>query len=146
MKVYYGYENFKKDTNILKINVAAFEPEAIVAIARGGLTLAHALAEGLGIRDVQTLRTELYDASVKRSEIALFGSCDFSTKRRVLVVDDIADSGETLKVVMEYLEQNYKDVAFQAATLFYKRSSVYEPHFWVNEADAWIDFFWEADF
>lgn len=146
MKVYYGYENFKKDTNILKINVAAFEPEAIVAIARGGLTLAHALAEGLGIRDVQTLRTELYDASVKRSEIALFGSCDFSTKRRVLVVDDIADSGETLKVVMEYLEQNYKDVAFQAATLFYKRSSVYEPHFWVNEAKEWIDFFWEADF
>lgn len=146
MKVYYGYENFKKDTNILKTNVAAFEPEAIVAIARGGLTLAHALAEGLGIRDVQTLRTELYDASVKRSEIALFGSCDFSTKRRVLVVDDIADSGETLKVVMEYLEQNYKDVAFQAATLFYKRSSVYEPHFWVNEAEAWIDFFWEADF
>lgn len=146
MKVYYGYENFKKDTNILKTNVAAFEPEAIVAIARGGLTLAHALAEGLGIRDVQTLRTELYDASVKRSEIALFGSCDFSTKRRVLVVDDIADSGETLKVVMEYLEQNYKDVAFQAATLFYKRSSVYEPHFWVNEAKEWIDFFWEADF
>ncbi len=146
MKVYYGYEAFKNDTNILKAQVAAFSPEVIVAIARGGLTLAHALAEGLGLRDVQSLRTELYDGSVRRSEIALFGSCDFREKQRVLVVDDIADSGETLKAVMEYLEQNYRGVEFQAATLFYKRSSSYEPHFWVNEAHTWIEFFWEADF
>jgi len=146
VKEYYPYEKFKEDTRKLLERVDGFAPEGIVAIARGGMTLAHALAEGLGLRDVQTLRTELYDAQNKRESIELFGSCDFGEKRRVLVVDDIADSGETLLSVMEYLEKDFKDIEFRVATLFYKKSSLYEPHYWINEANAWIDFFWEADF
>ncbi len=120
--------------------------DAIVGVARGGLCLSHCVAEGLNIRNVQTLRTELYDGSSKRKEIYLFGSCDFSDVKKVLVVDDIADSGETLQAVMDYLEINFKNVEFQSATLFYKKSSSYEPHFWINEAKNWIEFFWEKDF
>ena len=120
--------------------------DAIVGVARGGLCLSHCLAEGLNIRNVQTLRTELYDGSSKRKEISLFGSCDFSDVKKVLVVDDIADSGETLQAVMDYLEINFKNVEFQSATLFYKKSSTYEPHCWINEAKNWIEFFWEKDF
>ena len=146
MKEYYSYERFQEETQKLIVKVEGFDAEAIVAIARGGLTLAHAMAEGLGLRDVETLRTELYDGESKRESITLFGSCDFGAKHRVLVVDDIADSGETLRAVMEYLEQNFKDIEFRAATLFYKKSSLYEPHYWMCEAKCWIDFFWEADF
>lgn len=146
MKEYYSYERFQEETQKLIAKVEGFDAEAIVAIARGGLTLAHAMAEGLGLRDVETLRTELYDGESKRESITLFGSCDFGAKRRVLVVDDIADSGETLLSVMEYLEKDFKDIEFRAATLFYKKSSLYEPHYWISEANAWIDFFWEADF
>nr|WP_275851138.1 phosphoribosyltransferase family protein [Sulfurimonas sp. SAG-AH-194-C20] len=146
MKLYYSYEAFRTDTQALMQKSKSFEPQAIIAIARGGLTLAHCMAEGLNLRDVQSIRTELYDVEIKRKEITLFGSCDFGEKKRVLVVDDIADSGETLQTVMSYLQSNFEDVEFQSATLFYKKSSVYEPHFWVNEADAWIEFFWEKDF
>ncbi len=145
-KRYYSYETFVKDTRELIKQQESFHPEAIVAIARGGLTLAHAMAEGLNLREVQTIRTELYDASCKREEISLFGSCSFERAKRVLVVDDIADSGETLKKVMEYLESNFAEVEFKVATLFYKKTSLYRPHFWVNEATEWIDFFWERDF
>jgi len=120
--------------------------DAIIGVARGGLCLCHCLAEGLNIRNVQTLRTELYDGSSKRSEISLFGACNFSGVKKVLVVDDIADSGETLQAVMYHLETSFKDVEFQSATLFYKKSSSYEPHFWINEAKNWIEFFWEKDF
>ena len=146
MKQYYSYENFRDDTNTLLTKVESFEPEAIVAIARGGLTLAHAMAEGLNLRDVQSVRTELYDGECKRQEIALFGSCSLESHKRVLVVDDIADSGETLKEIMNYLQSSFTDAVFQSATLFYKKTSIYEPTHWVNEADAWIDFFWERDF
>lgn len=145
-KEYYPYERFRQDTKQLLVKLRGFEAEAIVGIARGGLTLAHALAEGLVLRDVQTLRTELYDITTKRELFTLFENCDFQDKRRVLVVDDIADSGETLKKVMHSLETKYPDIEFKTATLFYKKSSVYEPHFWVQEATAWVDFFWEADF
>jgi len=146
VKQYYSYEDFKKDTNTLIKKVKPFEPEAIIGIARGGLSLSHCMAEGLGIREVQTIRTELYDKEEKRSAITIFDNCEFCHVSRVLVVDDIADSGETLQEVMEYLREKYSEIEFVSATLFYKKTSIYEPHFWINEANAWIDFFWESDF
>jgi len=143
---YYSYENFKKDTIELIKQVKEFNPDAILGIARGGLTLSHAVAEGLNIREVQTIRTELYDKSCKRDSLNIFGDCDFRDVKRVLVLDDISDSGETLKVVMKSLACGNKDIEFKSATLFYKKTSVYEPHYWINEANDWIDFFWESDF
>jgi len=142
----YRYEDFKNDTNKLIKEVTEFNPQTIVGIARGGLTLAHCMAEGLEIREVQTLRTELYDKTCKRDELTLFDTCEFNGVQRILVVDDIADSGETLDAIMKHLQERYRDIEFKSATLFYKESSVYEPHFWINEANDWIDFFWERDF
>ncbi|MDQ7068886.1 MAG: phosphoribosyltransferase family protein [Sulfurimonas sp.] len=146
MKKYYSYELFVKDTKKLIDRCKLFKPESIVAVARGGMTLAHCVAEGLELRDVQSIRTELYDDTIKREEITLVANCDFKDKKRVLVVDDIADSGETLQAVMNYLEKNFQDIEFKSATLFYKKSSSYEPHYWINEANEWIEFFWEKDF
>ena len=145
MKQYYSYDDFRLDTNRLIKAVKPFNAEAILSIARGGYTLAHAMAEGLDIRDVQSIRTELYDKECKREDIKLFGTCAFDVKR-VLVVDDIADSGETLAFIMNYLKENFPEIEFVSVTLFYKKTSIYKPDYWVNEASAWIEFFWEKDF
>ena len=143
---YYSYENFKDDTNILISKLKDYQFDSIIAIARGGMTLSHVVAEGLDIRNVQSIRTELYDDTVKRKEITIFGKCKLDNGKRVLVLDDISDSGDTLKAVMKHLEDEFKDVEFHSATLFYKKTSVYEPDVWINEAKEWIDFFWESDF
>jgi len=143
---YYSYEDFRVDTKKLLLNVEEFKPEVIVGIARGGLTLSHALAEGMDIREVQTLRTELYDKTCKRDMLSIFGDCNFSEIQRVLVVDDIADSGDTLEAVMQHLRDAHPNIEFKSSTLFYKKTSIYEPDFWINEANDWIDFFWERDF
>lgn len=143
---YYNYEHFRQDTNELINKVKEYNPDAIVAIARGGLTIAHVMAEGLDVRDVQSLRTELYDKTNKRDNITIFNHCEFKDAKRVLVVDDIADSGDTFKAVIESLECGNKDIKFKSAALFYKKTSTYEPHFWINEAQEWIEFFWEGKF
>ena len=143
---YYSYENFKDDTNILIQNVRDFNPEVIIAIARGGLTLAHAMAEGLNIRDVQSIRTELYDGTQIRELITLFGTCELQDKKKVLIVDDIADSGQTLDAVIKHLEGLHSSIEFKSCTLFYKESSSIEPDYWLNDANDWINFFWESDF
>jgi len=143
---YYSYENFKNDTNTLIRKVQDFKPDHIVGIARGGLSLTHAVAEGLEIRDVQTIRTELYDEMQRREKISIFGECKFTESSNVLVLDDIADSGETLDSVMKNLISKNPSVNFISATLFYKKTSSYEPDIWINEANDWIDFFWERDF
>ncbi len=141
---YYSYENFRQDTNELINKVKEYNPNAIVAIARGGLTIVHVMAEGLDVRDVQSLRTELYDKTQKRDSIKIFNNCEFKDVKRVLVVDDIADSGDTFKAVMESLESRNKGIKFKSAALFYKKTSIYEPDFWINEAEEWIEFFWEV--
>jgi len=143
---YYSYNNFKTDTNILIQKCKAHNFDAIIAIARGGLTLSHALAEGLNIRDVQSIRTELYDSTCKRDTLKIFGKCALKKAKKVLVLDDIADSGDTLAAVMSELKTDFKTVEFTSATLFYKKTSIYEPDIWINEANQWIDFFWESDF
>lgn len=143
---YYSYETFKNDVNKLLLLLKEHDFEAIVTVARGGFTLAHVISQGLDIRDVQSIRTELYDKNKKREKISLFQKCSFKNVKRVLVLDDISDSGETLSAVMNYLNEEFKEIEFKSATLFYKKTSIYEPDFWVNEADDWIDFFWERDF
>ena len=143
---YYSYENFKQDTNELIKQVREYNPDSIVAIARGGLSIAHVMAEGLNIRDVQSLRTELYDDTNKRDSITIFNNCEFKGVKKVLVVDDIADSGDTFKAVMKSLKAKNSEIEFKSVALFYKKSSIYEPHFWINETKEWIEFFWERDF
>jgi len=143
---YYSYENFKIDTNTLISQIQNSNFDSIVAIARGGLTLAHAVAEGLNIRDVQSIRTELYDSICKRDELSIFGKCELYSHKKVLVLDDISDSGDTLRAVMNEFKKDFPDIEFTCATLFYKKTSVYEPDIWINEAKEWIDFFWESDF
>ena len=144
--IYYDYENFKNDTWKLIEKVRSFDPEVIVAVARGGLTLAHAMAEGLDIREVESIRTELYDNDKKRDTICIYGECNLLDKKRVLVVDDIADSGDTLEAVMQKLYADNPNIEFKSATLFYKKTSIHQPHFTINEANDWIDFFWDRDF
>jgi len=147
MRQYYGYESFKEDVNRLIALLKDKNIDAIVSIARGGYTLSHAVAEGLNLRNVQSIRTELYDDTQKREHLALYGRCEFDERvKKVLVLDDIADSGETLAYIMEYMKKNYPTKEFLSATLFYKKTSSYEPDIWMNEAKEWIDFFWERDF
>ena len=146
MKQYYSYKEFKTDTNLLREKLIDEDITSILAVARGGLCLAHCLAEGLNIREVQSIRTELYDDDCKREAIEFFGDCNFKHNAKVLVVDDIADSGETFKYVMEYLRKNFKDIKFVTATLFYKKSSIFKPDMYMQETDKWIEFFWEVDF
>jgi xanthine phosphoribosyltransferase len=144
---YYAYEQYKQDLKELIVKTKEFKPHAIVAIARGGLCIAHCMAEGMKIRDVQSLRTELYDHDKKRDKISVFNNCSFDENvKNILVVDDISDSGDTLDAVMKNLREKNPAKVFKAASLFYKKTSIYEPDFWVNEADEWIEFFWEKDF
>jgi len=92
------------------------------------------------------LLQELYDEDIKRSCITIHNTVTLKDIKKVLVLDDIADSGDTLRAVMESLECGNPDIEFISATLFYKHSSIYEPSIWINESKEWIDFFWEKDF
>ena len=143
-KTYYPYEEFREDLKTLtqKIDTSF---DAILPIARGGLSMALMLAEYYNIREVYAINTIGYEGSKKLDEVDVFNIPDLKSAKRVLVVDDIVDSGDTLKKVLEVLTEQYPDIGFASASIFYKSSACIEPTYWVKEATEWIAFFWSED-
>jgi xanthine phosphoribosyltransferase len=138
----YDFCEFQKDIIRLSKDIASFNPETIVAITRGGLTLAHSLSQALNIRDVQTISAVSYSGQNRLSSIKV-SSIPNIIGSRVLVVDDISDSGRTLDRVMKTLANKYPKCKFKTATIFYKIDSIFYPDFKLKETKEWIEFFWE---
>ncbi len=145
-RLFYDYATFATDLKALAKRID--EPfDGIVAIARGGMTMAHMLGEYWGIREVFTINAVGYEGTRKLDRTRLFNPPDLDGLNRVLIVDDIADSGQTLQAVTRRFQAHYPAILFRTATLFYKpKKSCFEPTWWQKEADdAWIDFFWSED-
>jgi xanthine phosphoribosyltransferase len=142
----YKYEHFKSDLQHLTALCEPFQPDTIIAIARGGMTLAHALSMALDIRNLQSIRIESYDGDCQRESVSISGQCDLSGSNHVLIVDDIVDSGQTLFSLMPLLREQNPLCEFKVATLFTKPTALLQPDFSLHEATDWIDFFWERDF
>ena len=144
-KLYYSYDLFKKDAQILVDKCRGFEPEILLAVARGGLTLSHLMAQALDMRNLYTLNSIHYEGELKLETFNIFNIPDVSSAKKVLIVDDIVDSGETMREILKVLKEKFPNVQFKLATLFYKKTAVIQPDFSVREANEWIDFFWEID-
>lgn len=144
-KYYYGYDEFKKDTQVLVDKCRDYEPDILLAVARGGLTLAHLMSQALDMRNLYSLNSIHYEGELKLDSFNIFNIPDVSHAKRVLIIDDIVDSGETMVEILKILEKKFPGVEFKLATLFYKKTAILKPDFAVREANEWIDFFWEVD-
>ena len=135
----------KKDTQVLVDKCRDFEPEILLAVARGGLTLSHLMAQAMDMRNLYTLNSIHYEGELKLDTFNIFNIPDVSHAKKVLIVDDIVDSGETMREILKVLSEKFPNVEFKLATLFYKKTAVLRPDYSVREANEWIDFFWEID-
>ncbi|MFC3850544.1 phosphoribosyltransferase [Corynebacterium hansenii] len=124
-----------------------FEPEVIIAIARGGLVAAGALSYALGVKLSDAINVEFYTDVHKTlpDPILLEPLLDVEaiTGRKLLVVDDVADSGRTLKLVLELLSEQGAEV--RSAVLYEKSVSVVKPDYTWRHTDEWIVFPWSAE-
>ncbi|MFC3847729.1 phosphoribosyltransferase [Helicobacter baculiformis] len=147
MTQYYGYSDFKQDVLALAKQVEEqFKPQAIIAILRGGMTLAHFLGLYWDIKAVYGINASSY--STERTQSALeiaHVPCLKPQHQQVLIVDEIVDSGKSFKGVMEVLQAQYPQVCFKSAVLFAQKSARFQADFVLKEARSWIDFFWEVD-
>jgi xanthine phosphoribosyltransferase len=144
MRHYYSYNEYLSDCKKLTALIEG-KFDAIIAIARGGMTLAHMLGEYYEIREVYSINTIGYEDNHKLGKTVIFNIPDIKSAERILVVDDIVDSGDTMKLVIETLSAEYPDSSFSTASLFYKEIAVMKPDWYVHIADKWIDFFWSED-
>jgi xanthine phosphoribosyltransferase len=144
-KLYYSYEDCVADTKILAGKIKLYKPDAMIAIARGGLTLGHMLSEAMQTREIYSLNSIHYDETKKLDTFEIFNIPDLTRLHKVVLVDDIVDSGESMVEILRILREKYPHCEFKIATIFYKPTALIQPNFSVKEAKAWIEFFWEVD-
>lgn len=113
--------------------------EEIVAISRGGLTLGHLLSDFLRI-PIWTITIQSYTDIKEQGEINITGKLQTSIEgKHVLLVDDVSDSGKTLKRAVNYLKDaGAKNIT--TMTLFYKPHSVFRPDYFAKQTSKWIIF------
>ncbi|MBP2436289.1 phosphoribosyltransferase [Microbacterium amylolyticum] len=129
------------------IVASGFVPEVVVAIARGGLLPAGAIAYALGAKNCGAINMEFYTGigTVLDAPEVLPPELDMNylDGRRVLLVDDVADSGRTLKMAVDMLIDKGADV--RSVTIYTKPSTIIQPDFAWKDTDLWIDFPWSKD-
>ena len=129
-----------------QIREDGFDPDAVLALARGGLPAAGALAYALGVKNMATLNVEFYAGVEERlaEPLLLPPVPDLSLLRseRLLVVDDVADTGRTLALASEFCAQHGPEV--RTAVLYEKPQSVVRCDFVWRRTDRWINFPWSA--
>lgn len=144
IKIYYPYEEFRDDLKLLTEKIDQ-DFDAILGIARGGLSMAQLLGEYYDLREVYSINTIGYEDTYKNESVEVFNIPELKSSRKVLIVDDIVDSGDTLVEVLTVLNEKYPNVTFITASLFYKKTARITPTWYVKEPKGWIDFFWTVD-
>lgn len=133
-----GHLSFKLGKQILQTEK---KYDRIVVIAKGGLTWSRVLADYLQIPDIEIIRVKLYRGigkAFKKPRIIQDIKADINGEK-ILLFDDVADSGQTLEFVKKLLlKLGAKSV--DTSTLFFKSSSKIIPDFFDHQTDAWIVF------
>lgn len=143
-----NWDRFGVATRELAQRVAdsGFVPEIVVAVARGGLLPAGALAYALGTKAAGTLNVEFYiDFEQTLPDpvvLAPLLDTEAVAGRRILVVDDVADSGRTLALVMELLAPHTTQA--RSAVLYTKPRTILEPDYFWRRTHLWITFPWSS--
>ncbi|MBF0902607.1 MAG: phosphoribosyltransferase [Campylobacter concisus] len=142
--IFYSYDEFAVDAKKMAKQIKdEFDPEVILAVARGGLTLGHSLAVALENRNLFTLNSIHYEDTNKLDTIQIFNVPDLSRYTKILLVDDIIDSGESMVEIKRELLKRYQNLDIKIATVFYKEKALLLPEFKVKEAHDWVEFFWD---
>ena len=142
--IFYSYDEFAVDAKRMAKQIKdEFDPEVILAVARGGLTLGHSLAVALENRNLFTLNSIHYEDTNKLDTIQIFNVPDLSKYTKILLVDDIIDSGESMVEIKRELLKRYPNLEIKIATVFYKEKALLLPEFKVKEAHDWVEFFWD---
>ncbi|HIJ78767.1 MAG: phosphoribosyltransferase [Desulfobulbaceae bacterium] len=122
----------------LQIADSGFRPDVIVAVARGGFVPARILCDFLGVTSLGSLRIVHYRAgAAKEKEARLVAPLNLDVRgKKVLVVDDIVDTGDTLVVAMAHLA-DCGAAAIRTAVVQTKKGACFTPDYVARKIITW---------
>jgi len=156
-KLYLGAQELLEDSFRLAAKVlrSGFRPSFIVAIWRGGAPIGTAVQEFLdhfGVKaDHIAIRTSSYSGIDGRApEVRIYGTSYLVKKiehgDRLLIVDDVFDTGHTIQALIRHLEEAVRrnlPEEIRVAVPYYKPSrnqTAIVPDYFLHETERWIKF------
>jgi hypoxanthine phosphoribosyltransferase len=129
-----------------RIHADGYRPDVILAIARGGLLVAGALSYALRVKNTYTMNVEFYTGVDERLPAPMIlppvPELVDLREARLLIADDVADTGRTLALVQEFCAGKVAEA--RTAVLYVKPDSVVECDYVWRRTDRWIVFPWSA--
>ena len=121
-----------------------YEPEIIVGVSRGGWPPARVMSDLLQNPNLANMRVEFYkDIGVRNKKPRITQPVTMEVvRKRVLVVDDVSDTGHSLRVVADHLRRKpVKEL--RVCTIYMKPKSIFRPDYYSRTTRKWIIFPWE---
>ena len=137
--VLYTWEDIHKLCRELakKVRDSGFEPDAVIAIARGGWVPARIVCDYLDIKDLYSVMTEHWGVAATKGEAKITQPLNVDIAgKKVLVVDDVADTGDTIRVVVEHVKE-CSPAEVRVAVVDYKTTSKLVPDYYAAKMEGW---------
>jgi hypoxanthine phosphoribosyltransferase len=128
----------------LRIRKSGFKADLIVGVSRGGWAPARILSDLLENARTANIRIEFYTGLGKMASKPIITQpiSDIIAGKNALVVDDVSDTGESLKVALEHLLK-MGAASVKTVTIYYKPHSLLKPDYFADSTSDWIIFPWE---
>lgn len=120
-----------------------YRPDLVVAVSRGGFVPARLLCDFLGVENLLSIQSQHWTeaALVAEKAILKFPYTINAKDLKVLVVDDIVDTGDTLKLARDYIKQEWKPLDVRTAALqWISPVAKFRPDYYYLEVKEWIWF------
>ena len=143
---YIGWAEYGRlaDSLSVRIKSSGSEFDLVIGIARGGVPLAMVIADRIGVK-MDMINVKSYTGIGRRVKPKILSTLMDGVKgRRILLVDDLVDHGETMKMLTEYLGAMRPSV-LGTATLLKKPWSTFSPDYCLKTVDTWVVFPWEKE-
>jgi hypoxanthine phosphoribosyltransferase len=122
----------------LAIRRSSLRPDLIVAIGRGGYMPARIVSDYLDVYDLTDIRIEHYHAAhMERAARVRYPLAADITGKRVLLIDDVSDSGSTFETAIQHLREHGEPAQLGTAVLHHKCVSSYKPDLYAEEVSEW---------
>ncbi|GAA3774537.1 phosphoribosyltransferase [Streptomyces phyllanthi] len=123
-----------------------YEPDVILSIARGGVFVAGGLAYALDCKNIHLVNVEFYTGVGTTLDMPVMlapvpNAIDFSDKK-VLIADDVADTGKTIRLVHDFCLKTVAEV--RSAVIYEKPQSLVKCEYVWKRTDQWINFPWSV--
>lgn len=125
------------------IKESGFKPDLIVAVARGGFVPARLLCDFMGVDNLASIQSQHWTEAAKAEEKAIikFPVTIDAENLNVLIVDDIVDTGDTLKLARDFIAEKWRPHSVRTAALqWISPVAKFKPDYYYIEVKEWVWF------